>query len=357
MQSVHGGNIIATAKRLNCGIAELIDMSSNLSPLPTDTGLLAVLRGRLEEIAYLPESDSESLCESFAARFRLQPSQIAAGNGTTEYIFSIPATTEAKRAIIVNPTYSDYKLATDRAGLFTENFQLHPQDDFHLDLQELARILRGDELVFLCNPNNPTGILTPSTELHDLICRNPATRFLVDETYLPFTRTISLSQLPLPDNLYILQSFSKIYGIPGLRLGFLIAAAGNIAAIHAFQKPWGVNRLAQIAGEYLLLHGESYIKRTVDYIKEQRPRFLAELKRLDHLVTVPSHTHFVLSRLDGDIKADLLQRKLLEQRIMIRNCANFIGLDERYFRLSLKDEESNRQCLEAIRQIFAGSHY
>jgi threonine-phosphate decarboxylase len=352
----HGGNIIATAKKLGCRISELIDMSSNLTPFATASDLLECLHTRLDEIAYLPETNSDSLCALYAEHYNLDRNQVLAGNGTTEYIYSIPAASRAKQALIVNPTYSDYLLAAERAGLTATSFQLRPENDFQLDLELLSRQMQSNELVCICNPNNPTGVLTPSGVLHDFISSHPDTQFLLDETYLPFTGEQSLLEMPIPENLYILRSFSKAYGIPGLRLGFLAASTTNATRIFSNQRPWGVNRLAQLAGEHLIQHGESTITRVAEYINRQRPAFVAELEKLPDIRVVPGRANFILSCLTGEIRAEELRNSLLHHRIMIRNCANFAGLSDRYFRVSLKDERSNRQCLTALQKILANSN-
>jgi threonine-phosphate decarboxylase len=353
MSKVHGGNIIATAKHLGCRISDLIDMSSNLSPFAPASDLLETLRGRLGEIAYLPETDSESLCALYAARHNLTRDQVLAGNGTTEYIFSIPAVAGVKRGIIVNPTYSDYHLASARAGLETTSFPLRAADDFQLDLDRLSHTLKGDELVFICNPNNPTGVLESTARLHEFVCSHPDSRFLIDETYLPFIKEKSLLELPIPENIYILRSFSKIYNIPGLRLGFVVASPDNIHRLLSRQRPWGVNRLAQVAGEHLIQYGESEVTRVAGYVEKQRTVFVAELEKLPGLQVIPGRAHFILSYLNSAMRAEPVRKALLHDRIMIRNCASFAGLDDRYFRLSLKDEPSNGKCIAALRKVLA----
>jgi len=352
----HGGNIIATAKQLGCRISELIDMSSNLTPFATASNLLDTLHARLDEIAYLPETNSASLCALFAAHYGLDRNQVLAGNGTTEYIYAIPAVAGVKRGLVVNPTYSDYLLASERVGLTADSFQLQAENDFQLDLYQLSRHLQGNELVFICNPNNPTGVLTPTVLLHEFIRAHRDTQFLIDETYLPFTGEKSLLELPIPENLYILRSFSKVYGIPGLRLGFLAASPANANRVYSKQRPWGVNRLAQLAGEHLIEHGERTIARVAEYIGKQRPAFVAELEKLPGIRVVPGSANFILICLTGEMRAEELRNSLLDHRIMIRNCASFAGLNDRYFRVSLKDEQSNRKCLAALQKLLTNQN-
>lgn len=349
--SVHGGNIVAMAKALGCEVKELIDMSSNLTPLNMVPGLREVLAQGLEQIAFLPETESETLRRVFARKFGLLEEEVLVGNGTTEFIFALPHSFAGSRAIIVNPTYSDYRLACGWAKVPAMDFMLPPEEDFRLDLDRLAGELLGGELVFICNPNNPTGALTPSLVLYDFVVRHPATSFLVDESYLPFTREKSLLHYDLPPNLFVLFSSSKIYGIPGLRLGFLVAKAANLQTMTLQRKPWGVNRMAQLAGEYLLEHGDFYVEEVRRFIDSERPRFVESLQRMNNIRVIPGAANFVLCYLQGKMLAPQLREKMLDKRIMIRNCASFEGLDEHYFRMSLKDSEANAYCLKVLQDI------
>ncbi|MFH1215270.1 MAG: aminotransferase class I/II-fold pyridoxal phosphate-dependent enzyme [Pseudomonadota bacterium] len=351
--SKHGGNIIATAKELGCQVSDLIDMSSNLTPLGMVPGLRQVIEQGLQQIAYLPETESETLRGLFAARFGLKENQVLVGNGTTEFIFALPWAFSDRRAVIVNPTYSDYQLACSWANVEVVDFMLERDRDFQLDLNRLAAQFRGGELVFLCNPNNPTGVLTPSRQLRDFIVSHPQTFFLVDESYLPFTRDTSLLSLDLPANLFVLFSSSKIYGIPGLRLGFLVSRAANLKKFSELRKPWGVNRIAQMAGEYLLTHGETYAERVRDFLEKERPWFAGQLAKIPGIEVVPGDANFILNRLSGKMNAWQLRDKMLAKRIMIRNCANFEGLDDFFFRVSLKERKNNEACINALSEICA----
>lgn len=349
--SPHGGNIIATAKELGCAVSDLIDMSSNLAPFGMASGLKEEIIAKLDEISYLPETGSETLRDIFTGKYGLKPEQVLVGNGTTEFIYAVPASLGLKRAVIINPTYSDYQLACEWSGVDATSFDLQREDGFQLDLERLAGKLQGNELVFICNPNNPTSGVIPSAELYDFVKQHKDSMFLVDESYLPFVREPSLLEFSLPENLFVLSSFSKIYGIPGLRLGFLTSTESNMIKMSERRKPWGVNRIAQIGGEFLLKHADDYTEEVISFIEKQRPAFADSLNDLPKVQVIPGAANFILCYLAGDVRADYLRQKLLEQRIMIRNCSNFAGLDDRYFRLSLKDEKNNALCLQNLEKV------
>ena len=350
-QGAHGGDILSMAKRLGCGIGDLTDLSSNLTPLGMPPGLREALVARLGEISFLPESGSETLIHLFAGKYGCSPQQVLAGNGTTEFIYAVPESVQSRRALVVSPTYGDYQTASEWAGLAVDFFTLKAEEDFALDFNRLSARLTGGELVFLCNPNNPTGRVLASRELLDFILAHPASEFLIDESYLPFVGEPSLAGFPLPANLFLLCSSSKIYGIPGLRLGFLVANEEKMARFAAHRKPWGVNRLAQVAGEYLLTHGDGYVQAVRDFIEQTRPGFVARLAALPGVQLVPGAANFILCWLRGPLTAPRLREGMLRQRIMIRDCSNFTGLDARYFRVSLQEAERNERCLAALAGI------
>ncbi len=349
MAFVHGGNIITTAHALGLQVDDLIDMSSNLSPLGMVPGLRQVLEEGISQIAYLPEATSATLCNLFAEHTGCRPQQVMAGNGTTDFIYDLPALGRFKKAVIVNPTYSDYRLACDYAGLPWQSFTLE-FPDFSVDFAALDEVLEGGELLFFCNPNNPTGHLVDIPALRCFIEDHPQTTFVIDESYLPFTGEASLVRVELPENLFILCSSSKIYGIPGLRLGFLVSAEMNMAALKEHCRPWSVNRLAQLAGEFLLAQGDSYIAAVQSFMASERPLFVEELQALPGLTVVPGKANFILCRLNSMSAADLAE-KMLAERIMIRNCASFDGLDDSYFRVSLKSSPANRLFLDVITSV------
>ncbi len=352
MAFIHGGNILAVARELGVKPSELIDMSSNLTPLGPVPGLEPVYREAFAEIGCLPDATSESLRGVFCAKFQCDLSEVVAGNGTTEFIYDLAVKIAARRIIIVNPTYSDYKLGCEYNDKEWRSYTLLPPN-FNLSLTGLGRDLVAGDLVFICNPNNPTGTMVDSARLHEFIRLRPEINFVVDESYLPFTHEVSLIHFPRLANLFILCSSSKIYGIPGLRLGFMVSAKDSLRPILSRQKPWVVNRPAQLCGEFLLREGDSYIARVLAFIDRVKPEFVESLNQIAGLETVAGVTNFILCRLASsrsvaDFRADMLQR-----RIMIRDCYSFDGLSDQYFRISLQSEERNNKCLQAMKECLS----
>lgn len=352
MSFIHGGNIINQARALGLDVHDLIDMSSNLTPLGPVPGVEEVYMAAFKEIGCLPDATSESLRNAFCQKFKCGMNEVIAGNGTTEFIYDLSAKVPCARVVIVNPTYSDYRLGCEYNGKKYESFAL-TSPDFNLVLAPLEAELCAGDLVFICNPNNPTGTMTPAHELYGLVTRRPDVHFVIDESYLPFTHEPSLLGMPRRDNLFILCSSSKIYGIPGLRLGFMVSSEKSLELFLAKQKPWVVNRPAQLCGEFLLHHGDAYIQEVVAFIDRVKPEFMRELSTIDGIEPVAGVTNFILCRLPSSQNVARLQSEMLEKRIMIRDCQSFDSLGDHYFRISLKNEQQNKMCLQALKQCLA----
>lgn len=348
----HGGNIYQIAKVLGCSPSEILDMSSNVCPLGMPGALKGVLDEKWDEIVSLPEVDSDGLRAGFAASVGLSPNHVIAGNGTTEFIYTIPPALGVKKALIVGPTYSDYADACRAYGI-EPLFYLAPETrGFQPDLDEISSMLGHADTVFICNPNNPTGRLMPAKSLIRLIESHPGVRFVIDESYLPFIpdwKTESLIDSEA-GNIVVLHSFSKIFAVPGLRLGFLIAGPRIIHAFQPFKQPWSVNRPAQVAGTFLASQKE-FVDEVAGFVEKEREAFIGYLQGLDLVAPFSSAINFILFRLNGTLKANDLFSLMCDHRILIRNCSNFPGLSDRFIRIALKSPAANRTCAELIRSV------
>lgn len=342
----HGGNIYDVAAQLGCEPTDIIDMSSNLNPLGPPEGLAQHLISRMDSIISLPEVNSKKITCLLAEKYDIPCEGVLAGNGTTQFIYSIPAALNTRKALVVGPSYADYKDACTMHHADCDYFLTEDHNGFGPDMDELVKAVDGKDTVFICNPNNPTGMMWRSEDLNELCRAFPETFFVIDESYLPFAAdsySRSAIRLKLP-NVIVLNSMSKIFRIPGLRVGFLLAPVTLIYRFEKFILPWSVNALAQAAVSYILENPsviDDFLEKSRRYVDQEKQEFLKRLEGLQHLHVFPGSVYFVLARLSGDMRAPELCEKLLEDKILIRNCGNFIGLDDRFVRFSLKDRETN----------------
>ena len=348
----HGGEIYHLARELGLRPLEIRDHSSNVSPLPPPEGLYDLLQTHLREIENLPEVDSLTLRECLAERYRLFPEQILPSSGTTEWIFGIPKVFEPRRVLILGPTYSDYADAARQAGLEPKFLLAKEEDEFSPPLEELVTTLKDGDLVFICNPNNPTGRVIPSQTLREIIAQHPKALFVIDESYSDFVgeEASLLEGGNVLENLIVLRSFSKIYRIPGLRLGFAIASNRLAERLWNIFLPWNVNRLAQIAGVWLVKQ-KGYVLKVQEFIRTERERVLENLKDLPAQI-FPSRTHFFLLKLP--VEAQRVWQKLLHRyRILTREASNIYGLNEHFLRFALRSREENDYLCNALKEVFS----
>jgi threonine-phosphate decarboxylase len=354
----HGGNIHALAARLNCPAEAICDMSSNVNPFGPPEGLMDYLRAELGQITSLPEVDAGEMRRAFAARYALDPRTVLAGNGSTQLIHLLPEALGWRKVAIAGPTYADYADACRMQAISPVLLAARRQEGFRPNLDALSAAADQAEALFICNPNNPTGAQLAREHLLALCAAHPDTTIVVDESYLPFVHPAAEHTLLGCglSNLIVINSMSKIFRLPGLRIGFIHARQTTIDRLQERLPPWSVNALAQSAVRYLMQAEEAmaeFIKTSCRRLDAARDTFCRDLGAIRGLEIFPSRTSFLLMRLPEGLTAASVWEAMAEARVLIRDCSNFEGLGERYIRLSLKDEVSNRWVAELLMQMLA----
>lgn len=343
----HGGNIFRVSQQLGCRPTDIIDMSSNVNPLGPMPQLIDHLKESLQAIRALPEVDAGSMTERYAHDCNLNPNRIIAGNGTTQFIYTLPLALQPAEMLIVGPTYSDYADACRMHRIPFRYLMAEENNGFVLDINRIATAASGCDTVVICNPNNPTGKIIPKADLEQLCLTNPNRLFIIDESYLPFAgQDPSVSMLSrTATNTVILQSLSKIFRIPGLRIGFLIADKKTVDTVQQYMQPWSVNALAQSAVGFLIRQKDAvdaFLQQTRTFIAAEKDQLIQKIAQFPLVKVHDSCTSFFLVSLPPDLPAHLVCRRLLENRILIRDCQNFEGLSENHIRISVKDKPANR---------------
>ena len=352
----HGGNIYGLAKTLGCSVHEIIDMSSNVNPLGPPPGLLTHLKERMDQIRALPEVDAHRAVERFAVHFGISPNQILAGNGTTQLIYDLPRALETQLALIVGPTYAAYRDGCRQNQVDSAYWLTRQADDFQPDVAAIENVLTPCDTVYICNPNNPTGTLVEGEALRHLSRKFPEKTFIVDESYLPFVPDPEQWSLMVerPKNVLVLHSMSKIFRIPGLRIGFLVGESTLIDRMRTYALPWSVNSLALEAVHYLLSPNEAiahFVADTRVMLDEEKKAMHQHLSGIPGIRLFPSVTGFFLLQLPDPHRSDVVCGQLAQEKILVRDCANFKGLSDRFIRISLQDKAKNRKCAEALERL------
>ena len=349
----HGGRPEQLLPRLGLAAhSEVIDFSANLNPLGAPEWLSQRLINSLSELEVYPDPDYSAACRAIAQHEGLPPAQVRLTNGGAEAIFlaaALLAERGASRATLVEPTFCEYARACHHYALDVAALALEPTR-FELDETRALAAMRHSDAVFLCRPNNPTGTLVERELIERLLIegQHHGSVLVVDEAFVDFVapdeRLTPL--LARYNNLLLLRSMTKLYTIPGLRLGYLLGAEAVIARIAALQLPWSVNALAAALVEPLLADTD-YHARTLAWLDTERPWLEHELRSLG-LRVVPSCANFLLLQDSGSRPMSALLEHLARGGILARHTHNFTGLDGAWLRIAVRTRHDNTRLVKAV---------
>jgi len=351
----HGGNVFAVARQLGVPPEEILDFSASINPLGPPPGMREAVATAFDRLVHYPDSGCAELTAALARRHGVAPGNVCVANGSTELIYLIPRLMPAGRALLVAPTFSEYARALAQTGWECEHFRLSSEDGFSFPFDALRReLVRGYGLLFFCNPGNPTGRLYCRGAVAALLdlCREAGTLLVLDEAFMDFCEEESAKDLVVVSGAgVVLRSMTKFYAMPGLRLGYALAAAPLAERLSMIRPPWSVGTLAQAAGLAALADG-GHAARTREFVDGERTFLAAGLAELPGVRVYPGAANYLLARLDGGVTTAVLQERVLPERILIRDCANFEGLDGRFFRVAVRGREENERLLAALGNLF-----
>ena len=343
-QNPHGGDVYDGEIRL--------DFSANTNPYGTPQGVLDAMSAVLTRVHQYPDPYCRELVKAVSEFEAVPKDWILCGSGAAELIYSYCEALRPQKAMELAPTFSEYSLALERVGCQVERYPLKKENYFSLTDDFLPVLERSrPDVLFLCNPNNPTGqvIGLPLLEKILNLCDRQGTALFVDECFLDLSdESVSLkSRLGEHPNLFILKAFTKSYGMAGVRLGYCLCADGQLLQkmSHTVQ-PWNVSTLAQAAG-IAALQERAFLQKTRALILVERQWLQSQLEALGFWVC-PSRANYLLFH----AREDLCER-LREQGIAIRSCHNYHGLGVGWYRIAVRLHEENERLIQAIKEVCA----
>lgn len=328
-----------------------LDFSANVSPLGLPEGVRAAVIESLGSAEDYPDPLCRALRAAIAGAERVAPNWCLCGGGAAELIYRAVLAKRPRRALVTAPTFGEYEAALALTGCETAHYPLREADGFLLGRDFLARITPGTDMVFLCQPNNPTGRTIPRPLLTAVLdrCREAGAQLVADECFCNFlddpdayTLKGLLGEYP---NLLILKAFTKLYAMAGLRLGYCLCSdAALLAAMGRAGQPWAVSGLAQAAG-IAALNETEYLQTVRTLIAQERPRLAGELARLGFRV-IPGEANYLLF-----FSPKPLLEPLRRQGILIRDCRNYKGLGEGWYRTAVRGRADNLRLVAALEEI------
>ena len=350
MELVHGGDWAGYRAEFGC---DALDFSANVSPLGLPAGVAAAITNALPTADRYPDPLCRELRAALAGAEGVPADWILCGNGAADLIFRLALTVRPRRALLPAPTFAEYEAALQTVGCAVQRVFLREENEFAVTEEFIDAVTPETDIVFLCQPNNPTGQVTPPALVERLVrrCAECGAVLVVDECFLDFLpdRDAWTAKQLLRDapQLIILKAFTKLYAMAGVRLGYALCGdAALLEKMRSAGQPWAVSSLAQAAG-LAALQETAYAGAVRALIAEQRPRMAAGLRALG-LRVMDGQANYLLFRATPDFG-----EKLRRRGAVVRSCANYPGLDAAWYRTAVRTAEENTRLLQIMGEILA----
>jgi threonine-phosphate decarboxylase len=334
---------------------EILDFSANINPLGMSKEINMVLEEALLEASHYPDPDYKALMVAVCHHEAVKEDHIVLASGGIEGIFLLAEHLKLKKIQIQGPTFVEYARAFSKYGS-SISYDFLNHENFLTDMDSFIEKLDSDiDGILLCNPNNPTGVLIEKIALKKLLdyAEQHKIFLIIDEAFIDFVDKLEGSSMvdyiESYKYLIIIKSLTKFYGIPGLRLGYLMAGDKRLVSeIKNNRMPWAINSMAANFG-VASLSDQSYIASTRDYILTERKLFLSQLNDIASLKVFPSQGNYIFFYTE----VFDLDDQLKPYGIMIRNCSNYMGLEAGYFRVAIKKRQDNQQLIDIFNKILS----
>ena len=316
-----------------------MNFSSNIYQRADLTELKDYLATRLDAIGNYPEPEPKALEALIAEKLEISADMVMVTNGANEAIYLIAQLYRHWASVIPQPTYNEY---ADACRMFGHTISYDRNDELN--------ILPEDRIYWLCNPDNPTGNVLLKSLITHIIRKHPRYLYVIDQSYADYTLQPMLEMKEMLDcyNVMILQSLSKKYCVPGLRLGYLTASPIIIDRLRDIRQPWTVNALAIEAGKWLIENDPKMLPDLKEYLDEAQ-RVKQELSEIEGLMVMDTQTHYMLANIDWATSLELKNWLIEKHGILIRDASNVHSLDDHCFRVAAQTPEENDALISAIK--------
>jgi threonine-phosphate decarboxylase len=345
----HGGVYSVDAKLVR------LDCSSSVNPLGPPASVIEAIKKEARRLVPLyPDSECRALKKRISLYAKCQEEEICVGNGALEMIHLFARLYARKLAVIPAPTFCEYEDATQRAGA---NVTFVPLVGRQLVADAVVEKSKGADAVFLCNPNNPTGLLSTQAVVNTIERVDQSTMILLDECFIELSDRPNDTLIPRIsefDNLVILRSLTKSFGLAGLRLGYSVSNAETASRLHAMQVHWTVNGLAQAAGVAALQNAKAYLAKSRTTVKQGRAFLQKGIARIRGFTPLPSNANYFQVHVQSWDSTKLRDSLLKKSGVLVRDCSTFTGMDNHHIRVAVKKQNHNERFLDALESFEIG---
>lgn len=356
----HGGDVWALTRKYGIPLEKIVDFSAPINFLGPSPRAIEAVKRFAELIKFYPDQNpsdlKKDLCDYVG---RINPENVVLGNGSMELIYRFAETLiRGTEALIPVPSFTEYERVSLLVSAKPKLVDMLPEFTLNVDvIKGLINSNKNTRLLFICNPHSPSGRLFNRSLILDLVefCLERGVYVVLDENYIDFVEPVEKYTLAhyvdKYENIFVVRSFSKFFGMPGIRIGYGIGCRKIVQKLEVAKQPWCINSLAIVAAREALKDSE-YIKKTKVQIREERKKLADLLNGTGVLRVYPSETNFLLVKIlkDGFTARDLKER-LEERGILIRDCGDFHGLNESYFRVTVRCLEENLMLVNMIKGL------
>lgn len=348
---IHGGDITTYKEEFGC---EPIDFSANITPLGLPNEIKQEIINSLDSIQHYPDPLCRELKTAISKKENVAYDNIICGNGASDIIYQLIYAIKPRNAMILAPTFAEYEEALKVLKCDIDYYLLKEKNGFNIKKDILRHISGYLDIVFICQPNNPTGLLCDIDILTKMIekCQKTETYIVIDECFIDFLENDDkVSMIKLIENnpfLIIIKAFTKMYALAGIRLGYGVTCNQDIIkSMQAITQPWAISTLAQKSGVIATTLND-YVNDVKKVVKEERSFLTMNLMLLGYIV-YPASANYILFK--SEIQDNTLDTKLRQKGIMIRNCSNYIGLNDWFYRIAIKTRYDNEKLINALKEI------
>ena len=341
--AIHGGDIYRNETEL--------DFSVNVNPFGIPEKVKSAMHEAIERCEHYPDIENTELISKISKKYRISEENILPGNGASELFAAIVHALRPEKILLPVPSFYGYEKAAEAAEADIIYYKMKEEDGFCLTEDILLELTEDVDLLFLADPNNPVGNVLDDTLLDKICekCRENNITVVLDECFIEFTKKAGFFErhdLKEYQNVIVVKAFTKLYAIPGVRLGFLFCGNRELTDRIKLHLPeWNISTIAQAAGA-AALEEEEYCHRTIEFIEKERA-WLKEALSQAGITVYPGEADFLLLRSKRALYSDLLQKKIL-----IRDCRNYKGLTDGYYRIAVKSRQENEKLIAALRELY-----
>ena len=328
--------------------SNIIDFSSNINPLGPPSGVKKYLKKNLNSLEVYPDSESTKLRKDISWYTKIPANKIVVGNGATEIIYNFcNAFLNKKTPVLIPvPTFGEYEAAAKLSGCKISFFKTMNLSE---DLDSFLKKIPKNGCVFLCNPNNPTGVLLSRKNLLKILqnAKKKNTFVFVDECFIELAdpKQSLIKDIKNFENLFVLRSLTKSFGLAGLRIGYGIGNEKVISILNKIKIPWNISYIAQKAASAALCYNK-YLEKSKKLIDKETKFLRNSISKIDSFSCYNTSTNFILIK--SKLKSKTLQKKLLRKKILIRDGSSFRGLDKNHIRIAVKSHKENVKLVKAL---------